>query len=203
MTRPADTKLTPEVARELCQRANSKAYIAGSIASLGNEYVIGLKAVNCQTGDPLAQEQVTADGKEKVLNAVGEAAAKLRGKLGESLATVQKFDVPLPSRPPPRRLKRCRPTALAIKTHERERRRGALPYAQRAIQLDPNFAMAYRITGRAYGHFGELGRASEYYTKAFEMREHASEREKLLITADYYANRDRRAGKGSTKLSAR
>ena len=95
MTRPADTKLTPEVARELCQRAGSKAYIAGSISSLGSEYVLGLKAVNCQSGDTLAEEQVTAESKEKVLDALGEAASKLRGELGESLATVQKFDVPL------------------------------------------------------------------------------------------------------------
>ena len=95
MTRPASTKLTPEVARELCQRAGSKAYIAGSIGSLGSEYVLGLKAVNCQNGDTLAEEQVTAASKEKVLDTLGEAASKLRGELGESLATVQKFDVPL------------------------------------------------------------------------------------------------------------
>ena len=95
MSRPASTKLTPDVARELCQRAGSKAYIAGSIASLGSQYVLGLKAVNCQSGDPLAEEQVTAASKEKVLDALGEAASKLRGELGESLATVQKFDVPL------------------------------------------------------------------------------------------------------------
>ena len=95
MTRPAGTKLTPEVARELCQRAGSKAYIAGSIGSLGSEYVLGLKAVNCQSGDTLAEEQVTAASKEKVLDALGEAASKLRAELGESLATVQKFDVPL------------------------------------------------------------------------------------------------------------
>ena len=95
MTRPVNTKLTPDVARELCLRAGSQAYIAGSIANLGNEYVLGLKAVNCQSGEPLAQEQVTAEGKEKVLNALGDAAAKLRGQLGESLATVQRFDVPL------------------------------------------------------------------------------------------------------------
>ena len=95
MSRPAGTKLTPEVAREVCQRAGSKAYIAGSIASLGSEYVLGLKAVNCQSGDMLAQEQVTAASKEKVLNALGEAASKLRGELGESLATVQKLDIPL------------------------------------------------------------------------------------------------------------
>ena len=95
MTRPAETKLTPEVARELCQRAGSKAYIAGSIGSLGSEYVLGLKAVNCQNGDLLAEQQVTAPAKEKVLDALGGAASKLRGELGESLATVQKFDVPL------------------------------------------------------------------------------------------------------------
>ena len=95
MTRPADTKLTPAVTRELCQRAGSKAYIAGTIGSLGSEYVLALKAVNCQSGDTLAQEQVTAASKEKVLEALGEAASKLRGELGESLAMVQKFDVPL------------------------------------------------------------------------------------------------------------
>ena len=95
MTRPAGTKLTPEVARELCQRAGSKAYIAGSIGKSGQRVCAGLKAVNCQSGDTLAQEQVTAASKEKVLDALGEAASKLRGELGESLATVQKFDVPL------------------------------------------------------------------------------------------------------------
>ena len=95
MTRPGDTRLTPEVARELCQRADGKAYLAGSIASLGSQYVLGLKAVNCQSGEPLAEEQVTAASKEKVLDALGEAASKLRAELGESLATVQKFDVPL------------------------------------------------------------------------------------------------------------
>ena len=95
MTRPPDTKLTPDVARELCQRAGSKAYLAGSIASLGSQYVLGLKAVNCQSGDTLAEEQATAAAKEKVLDALGEAASKLRGELGESLATVQKLDVPL------------------------------------------------------------------------------------------------------------
>jgi hypothetical protein len=95
MSRPAGTKLTPEVTRELCQRAGSKASIAGSIASLGSQYVLGLKAVNCQSGDPLAEKQVTAASKEKVLDALGEAASKLRTDLGESLATVQKFDVPL------------------------------------------------------------------------------------------------------------
>jgi serine/threonine protein kinase len=95
MTRPADTKLTPPVARELCQRTGAKAYLSGSIGSLGDEYVLGLKAVNCLNGDALAEEQSTASSKEKVLDALGAAASKLRGELGESLATVQRFDVPL------------------------------------------------------------------------------------------------------------
>src|SRR5690242_19015735 len=95
MTRPAVTKLTPEVARELCQRAGSKAYVAGSIRNLGSQYVLELQAVNCQSGESLANEQSTAAANEKVLDALGTAASKLRGELGESLATVQKFDVPL------------------------------------------------------------------------------------------------------------
>jgi eukaryotic-like serine/threonine-protein kinase len=99
MTRPADKKLTPEIVRDLCQGAGSKVYVAGSIGSLGSKYLLGLKAVNCQSGDTLAQEQVTAASKEKVLDALGEAASRLRGELGESLATVQKFDVPLEQAP--------------------------------------------------------------------------------------------------------
>ena len=128
MTRPAGTKLTPEVARELCQRAGSKAYLAGSIGSLGSEYVLGLKAVNCQSGDTLAQEQVTAASKEKVLDALGEAASKLRGELGESLATVQKFDVPL-EQATTSSLEALKAYSLGRKAAERERprRSPALP----------------------------------------------------------------------------
>ena len=187
MTRPADTKLTPEVARELCQRAGSKAYIAGSIGSLGSEYVLGLKAVNCQSGDTLAEEQVTAASKEKVLDALGEAASKLRGELGESLATVQKFDVPL-AQATTSSLEALKAYSLGRKAGNEKGPAAALPYDQRAIELDPNFAMGYRAVGDDYFSLGELGRASEYYTKAFQLREHASEREKLAITADYYQN---------------
>ena len=149
MTRPADTKLTPEVARELCQRAGSKAYIAGSIASLGSEYVLGLKAVNCQSGDPLAQEQVTAASKEKVLDALGEAASKLRGELGESLATVQKFDVPL-EQATTSSLEALKAYSLGTKGDREKGAAAALPYHQRAIELDPNFAMGYRAVGDDY-----------------------------------------------------
>jgi eukaryotic-like serine/threonine-protein kinase len=185
MTRPPDTKLTPEVVRELCQRAGSKAYIAGSIGSLGSKYVLGLKAVNCQSGDTLAQEQVTAASKEKVLDTLGEAASRLRGELGESLATVQKFDVPL-QQATTSSLEALKAYSLGIKAWREKGAAAALLYNQRAIELDPNFAMAYRSVGGEYLTLGQTGRGREYMSKAFQLRQHASEREKLTIVADYY-----------------
>ncbi len=185
MTRPASTKLTPEVVRELCQRAGSKAYVAGSISSLGSQYVLGLRAVNCQSGDTLAQEQVTAASKEKVLDALGEAASKLRGELGESLATVQEFDVPL-AQATTSSLDALKAYSLGRKASNEKGSSAALPYHQRAIELDPDFAMGYAVVGDDYFSLSELGRASEYFTKAFQLRDHASEREKLEITANYY-----------------
>ena len=185
MTRPASTKLTPEVARELCQRAGSKAYIAGSIDSLGSQYVLGLKALNCQSGDTLAEDQVTAASKEKVLDALGAATSKLRSELGESLATVQKFDVPL-AQATTSSLEALKAYSLGQKASNEKGPAVALPYDQRAIELDPNFAMGCRAVGNDYYNLGEMGRASEYYTKAFQLREHASEWERLAITADYY-----------------
>jgi serine/threonine protein kinase/tetratricopeptide (TPR) repeat protein len=187
MSRPADTKLTPDVARELCQRADSKAYLAGSIASLGSQYVLGLKAVNCQNGDPLAEQQVTAASKEKVLDALGEATSKLRGELGESLATVQKFDVPL-AEATTSSLEALKAYSLGQKAYHEKGFAAPLLYDQRAIELDPNFAMGYRAVGIDYFSLSEVGRASEYFTKAFQLREHVSEREKLAITANYYQN---------------
>jgi eukaryotic-like serine/threonine-protein kinase len=187
MGRQTNTTLTPGVTRELCQRAGSKAYIAGSIASLGSQYVLGLKAVNCQSGETLVQEQVTAAAKEKVLDAVGEAASKLRGELGESLPTVQKLDVPLSEVTTPS-LEALKAFSVGIKALRESGAAAALPYHQRAIQLDPSFAQGYEIVGSDYETLGEPGRASEYYTKAFQLREHASELEKLRITAGYYFN---------------
>src|SRR5450631_2492003 len=185
MTHPLNTKLTPEIGRELCQRAGSKAYLVGSIANLGSEYVLGLKAVNCQSGDTLAQDQVTAASKEKVLDALGNAASKLRGELGESLATVQKFDVPL-AEATTSSLEALKAYSLGTKASSEKGAAAALTYDQRAIELDRNFAMGYRAVGVQYSNLGELGRASDYLTKAFQLREHASEREKLTITANYY-----------------
>jgi len=187
MTRPASTKLTPEVTRELCQRAGSKAYIAGSIGSLGSEYVLGLKAVNCQSGDTLAQKQVTAASKEKVLDALSEAVSKLRGELGESLVTVQKFDVPM-IEGTTSSLEALKAYSLGRKAFNEKGMAAALPYYQRATELDPNFATGYWSVGWVYNNLGEAGRAREYFSRAFQLREHASEREKLEITADYYSN---------------
>jgi eukaryotic-like serine/threonine-protein kinase len=185
MTRPSGTKLTPELAREICQRAGSKAYIAGSIGSLGSEYVLGLKAVNCESGDTLAQEQVTAASQEKVLDRLGEAAAKLRGELGESLATVNRFDVPL-EQATTSSLEALKEYSIGMKAFSEKGAPASLPHAQRAIQLDPNFALGYWAVGDDYGSLAEVGRASEYFTKAFQLREHASERERLTITGIYY-----------------
>jgi tetratricopeptide (TPR) repeat protein/predicted Ser/Thr protein kinase len=185
MSRLPGTKLTADVARELCQRAGSKAYIAGSIASLGTEYVVGLKAVNCQSGDPLAEEQVTAATKEKVLDTLGDAASKLRSELGESLATVQTFDVPL-EQATTSSLEALKALSLGTKAAHEKGSAAALPYDQRAIAIDPNFAMGYSAVGQDYFSLSEPGRASDYITKAFQLRQHASEREKLRITAAYY-----------------
>jgi serine/threonine protein kinase/tetratricopeptide (TPR) repeat protein len=187
MTRPVETRLTPDVAQELCMRTGSTAYIEGSIASLGNEYVIGLEAVNCRTGGALAQEQLTANSKENVLNTVGDAVARLRTQLGESLASVQKFDVPL-EQATTSSLEALQAFTTGTKFIQKQGAPASVEYFQRAIQLDPNFAMAYRALAESYVPVAQLGRANEYYTKAFELRRHASEHEKLIIAADYYLN---------------
>ena len=187
MTKPPDTRLTPDVARGFASVPGSKAYIAGSIASLGSQYVLGLKVVNCQSGDVLAQEQATAASKEKVLDTLGTVASKLRGELGESLASVQKLDVPL-SESYDLLLEALQALSLGRKAEREKGPAAGLPYRQRAIELDPNFATGYDAIAEEYGSLGEPGRARDYFTKAFELREHASEREKLEIEIDYYGN---------------
>jgi serine/threonine protein kinase/tetratricopeptide (TPR) repeat protein len=187
MARPTSTPLTTEVARELCLRAGSKAYIAGSIARLGSRYVLALKAVSCQNGDLLAQEQVTAAAKESVLETLDAEASRLRGRLGESLATVQRFDVPLAEATTPS-LEALNAYSLAEKASREKGAAAALPYHLRAIELDPTFALAYKGVGSDYVNMNQLGRAREYYIRAFQLREHVSEHEKLAIAADYYTS---------------
>ncbi len=186
MDQPADAKLTPEIARDLCQRVGSKAYLSGSIASLGSQYVLGLKAVNCLTGDTLAEEQERAAGKEQVLSAMDKAAPKLRAKLGESLSTVQRFDTPIEQA--------TTPSLEALHAYSLGRRTlagkndpsAAVPLFQRAIQLDPKFAMAYGLLGTSYRNLGEISLAAESTRKAYELRERVSEREKFAIESLYY-----------------
>src|SRR5271165_1929008 len=181
MNRPAGEKLREDVAREVCQRTASKAVISGSISSLGNDYVVGLNAINCATGDSLAREQVQAAGKEKVLDALGSAAAKLRSELGESLPSVQKFDVPL-DQATTSSLEALKAYSLGRKKSSAE----AIPFYERAIELDPNFAAAYTRLGVMYRNLGEPAKAKQYITKAFELSKHVSERDKLYIASSYY-----------------
>jgi tetratricopeptide (TPR) repeat protein len=184
MGQPADARLTPEIARELCQRTQSAAVLDGSIASLGSQYVLGLKAVNCRTGDALAEEQATADGKERVLKALSDAAAKLRAKLGETLNTVQKFDTPLEQATTPS-LEALQAYTLGRKATAGSDWSAAVPFFQRAIRLDPNFAMAYARLGTSYRNLAELTLGTESMRKAYELRERVSELEKLDIEALY------------------
>jgi tetratricopeptide (TPR) repeat protein len=149
--------------------------------------VLKVQAVNCQTGAMLAEEKVSAASKEKVVSALGEAAVKLRSKLGESLATVQRFDVPL-EQATTSSLEALKWYSLAQKTARENGAAQSLPYAQRAIELDPSFAMAYELAGVHYFNLAEPARAAEYITKAFQLRDHASERERLKITAGYYSS---------------
>jgi tetratricopeptide (TPR) repeat protein/predicted Ser/Thr protein kinase len=183
--RSPNDRLTQEVAQEVCQRAGSKAVVAGSIASLGSQYVIGLNAVNCQTGQSLAHEQEQAARKEDVLKALGDASTKLRGKLGESLSSIQKYDVPVFDATTSS-LEALKDLRLGFKTSFEKGDAEAIPFYERAIELDPDFAEAYDLLGGAYSDLGEYNQASEYITKAFELRNRVSEREKLDISADYY-----------------
>jgi serine/threonine protein kinase/tetratricopeptide (TPR) repeat protein len=185
MTLPTDTRLTPDIAREVCQRADSKAYIAGSIASLGSQYVLGLKVVNCQTGDTLTEEQTTAAGKEKVLDSLGEEASKLRGELGESLATVRKFDVPL-AEATTTSLEALKLYSMAKTIWYTKGPAPAIPFYKRAIELDPTFAAAYAMLSQRYSDLDQPSLALEYATKAYQLRDRGGEREKLIISAIYF-----------------
>jgi eukaryotic-like serine/threonine-protein kinase len=185
MAQPKDARLTRELAREVCQRTASASSIEGSISSLGSQYVVGLKAVNCRSGDVLANEQVTANSKEQVLKALGDAAAKIRVKLGESLASVQKYDAPAENVTTPS-LEALQAYSLGFQAQVVKRdSAAAIPFLQRAIGLDPNFAMAYARLGSNYNALGEIARAAENTRKAYDLRDRVSEREKFYIDSHY------------------
>ena len=187
MGRRAGELLTPEVARDVCQRTGSKAMLAGSIALLGRQYVIGLRAVNCSTGDLLAEVQERAASKEAVLKALDAAAVGLRGRLGESLSSVQKFATPL-EEATTASLEALKAYSMGQKTWSTKGDTAALPFFYRAVELDPNFARAYASLSMCYSALNQLERASENARKAYELRGRVSEWEQFYIEANYYQN---------------
>jgi eukaryotic-like serine/threonine-protein kinase len=185
MRRSPEERVDEKTALEVCERTQSKAVFAGSISSLGTQYVLGLKAVNCRTGDVLAQEQAQAERKEDVLKALDGLASKLRERVGESLSTIQKYDVPI-SQATTSSLEALKAAAMGKQQAERAKYLEAIPFLKRAIELDPTFAIAYVNLGVTYWDVGEQKPAIEYAKKAFELRERVSEREKLAIASHYY-----------------
>ncbi|MEY2527025.1 MAG: eukaryotic-like serine/threonine-protein kinase [Verrucomicrobiota bacterium] len=187
MGRSIETKLTPEIARELCQRIGSKAFIVGSIASLGTQYVVGLRAVNSRSSATIAEEQVQASAKEKVLDALSRGATKLRQKLGESLSTLQKFDTPL-EQATTTSLEALQAYSLGMKSLVgRGDNAAALTFFQRAVEIDPKFANAYALLGEVYSNLAEMALAADAFQKAFSLHDKASEAERFHIDSAYYS----------------
>jgi serine/threonine protein kinase/Flp pilus assembly protein TadD len=184
MGRSPDERLTRDVAREICLRDNVKAMLAGSISSLGSHYVITLEAVNAQSGDTIVHEQVEAESKEQVLKSLDQAASKLREKLGESIGSVQKFTTPLESATTSS-LEALQAFTLGQAEHQKTNDDGAIPHLKRAVELDPNFAMAYATLGVVYNNQNRPVEAREALQKGYELRERASEREKFYIQSHY------------------
>jgi tetratricopeptide (TPR) repeat protein len=185
MGRSPDERLTRDVGRELCQRQGLKAMLAGSIASMGNHYVITLEAVDAQTGDAIAREQVEAESKEQVLRALGEAATKLREQLGESLPSIQKFGAPI-EQATTSSLEAFKAYSLGVEQHLKGKYLEAIPLYKRATELDPNFALAYARLAAVYFNSRQWGLAPEASQKAYDLRDRVSERERLFIAANYY-----------------
>ena len=185
MSQPKDARLTHELAREVCQRTASTTVIEGAISSLGSQYVVGVKAVNCRNGDELASGQATASRKEQVLKALAEVATKLREKLGESLASVQKYDAP-PESVTTASLEALQAYSLGYRAQiVKNDYAAAIPLFERSVTLDPNFAMAYARLGSSYGNLGETARSAENARQAYELRQRVSEREKFYIASHY------------------
>ena len=182
---PSD-RITPDVARELCVRTGSKGIVLGSISNLGGQYVVGVDAVGCSNGDTLAKEQEQAAGKQDVLNALGKAVASLRAKLGESLASIQKFDVPVEATTSS--LEALKAFSMGISTFRTKGVAESIPFYRRALELDPNFAVAYASLGVAYSNLGQASLAAENIKKAYDLRDRVSEREKYRISSMYYQN---------------
>jgi serine/threonine protein kinase/Tfp pilus assembly protein PilF len=184
MNRPAASALTPAIAREICERNGGAAVLEGSITSLGNQYVLGLRARNCNTGDIIDEQQVQAAQKEDVLGALSQIANRFRSRAGESLATIQEHQTPLAEATTPS-LEALKQYTAAWKFGPTADPSAAIPLLQRAIEIDPQFAMAYAFLGRVYADIWESGKAAESITKAYELRQRASDRERYFITLSY------------------
>ncbi|MEO8191414.1 MAG: serine/threonine-protein kinase [Acidobacteriota bacterium] len=187
MGRSPDERVTRDVGREICQRQGLKAMLVGSIAGLGSHYVITLDAINEQTGEAIAREQVEADNKEKVLHALGDAAVKLRGKLGELLQSIQKFDAPI-EQGTTTSLEAFKAFSLGVEQQLTGKHLEAIPFLRRAVEIDPNFALAYARMASIYYNSRQYDLAAEASQRAFELRGRVSERERLYISAGYYDN---------------
>jgi serine/threonine protein kinase/tetratricopeptide (TPR) repeat protein len=185
MEQSPNVRLTPEIAREVCQRTSSAAVLNGSIAQIGNEYTLILKAVNCANGETVASAQEEAGDKNQILGALAKAGSEMRGKLGESLTTVAKFGTPV-EQASTSSLEALQAYSLGRKISGADDFAASIPPLQQAIKLDPNFAMAYAALGTAYNNLAEPGKAAEYGKKAYELRDRTSEREKLYIDSHYY-----------------
>ena len=185
MGQKSNERITRDLARELCIRTGSKAIILGTISSLGGQYVIGLDAVGCNSGDTLAKEQEEAAGKQEVLKALGKASVSLRARLGESLASVQKFDVPVEATTTS--LEALKAFSMGITTFRAKGNAEAIAFYRRALELDPNFAVAYASLGLVYANLGQASLAAENIKKAYALRDRVSEREKYRIAALYYS----------------
>ena len=185
MGRPEDQRVTGDVAREICVRENAKAMLTGSIASLGSHYVISLAAINAQTGDSIATEQAESESKEQVLKSLDKAATTLRTKLGESLPSVQKFATPL-EQATTSSLEALQAYSKGHTAHQHFDDDGSIAHFKKAVELDPNFAIAWAELGVASGNIGQVKQAQDSIKKAFELKDRASEHEKLYISAHYY-----------------
>ncbi len=186
MGRAPTEHVTADVAKELCLRTGSKAILAGSVSNIGSQYVVGLEAVACSTGDTLAKEQAEAASKEGVLKALSTAATSLRARLGESLASVQKFDVPVEATTPS--LEALKAYSMGITTGRSKGNAEAIPFMKRALELDPNFAIAYAGLAVLYGNLGQASLSADYARKAYDLRDRVSERERYRISALYFQN---------------
>jgi eukaryotic-like serine/threonine-protein kinase len=184
MGRPTNERITVDVGRELCLRTGSKALLGGTISGLGSHYLIDVNAVACSGGETLAKEQVEAANKEDVLKALSRAASSLRAKLGESLPSVQRFDVPIEATTSS--LEALKNYSMGIKVGREKGDAPSIPFLKRAIELDPNFPMAYAALSISYENLGQPSLGLEYATKAYALRDRVSEREKLRLTADYF-----------------